>query len=459
MTLDCPHCGDSVNEVSRTGDKRYACGDCNMVISYEEIQPHLDELNVIDKRQQSATTKSDEEPNNEDIKDGNPTDNSPSHTLNERERIYQRGTNGLREIKKTRLENWLGTSEGVGNQTEQRILMVFERNESVHRNPHVLYNLLDDELNASASYLNTMVEDIFSPEEEHGDLLQSQGYTPWYSRGAGQGSRQIGRNVGGPMNATGSTGFSPNQSFGSQGQQQPPSQQQGSQEPEPQNGGGGAGEEVMTRDDAEVMMRQAMAQANSEDERNALLSGLSNATDEALQEMATNVGGLAGTIQKVVDEALVGYARENPQWVIENMDILQKVIGATEDMPGGDDSSSRTEPEQHQKVDSAIENITSGESSSPQPTVAQSAQPAAEPEPTEPNPDLDEEYLEKSDFDPMAADPDSSDPDDDTEPDTKPMPDGEAAKKSEETKQQFESESNETEDEDNSFDEIFGDLQ
>lgn len=430
-----------------------------MVIGYEDIQPHLDELMVNDKRQQSSTVESDEQPSTAEVEDDNSDNNSPNHSVNEREKIYQRGTDGLREIKKARLENWLGTSEGVGNQTEQRILMVFQRNESVHRNPHVLYNLLDDELNASASYLNTMVQDIFSPEEEHGDLLQSQGYTPWYSRGAGQGNQQVSRGMGGPMNATGSTGFSPNQGFSNQGGQQSPSQQQEGQEQGQPSEGGNPGQEAMTRDEAEVMMRQAMTQANSQEERNALLSGLSDATDEALQEMATNVGGLAGTIQKVVDEALVGYARENPQWVIENMDILQKVLGATEDMPGGDDGSSNKEPEQHQKVDDALENIAGGGGSSPQPTVAESASDTSQPQQADPNPDLNDEHMQDSEFDPMSAGPEDSETDNQPEPETKPTPDGEAAKKSQETKQEFESDSQDDSNEDDSFDEIFGDLQ
>jgi len=430
-----------------------------MVIKYDDVQPHLDSITVTDKRAQSQTVSKSEKDEPSQADDNSTNNSSPSHSLNEREKIYQRGTDGLKEIKKARLENWLGTSEGVGNQTEQRVLMVFQRNESVHRNPHVLYNLLDDELNASASYLNTMVQDIFAPEEEHGDLLQSQGYTPWYSRGAGQASSQMGGPVGGPMNATGRSGFSPNSGFGSGGNEQSQQQQQpsgGQSEPSPEMD---PGDETLTRDDAELMMRQAMAQADSQQERNALLSGLSDATDEALKEMATNVGGLAGTIQKVVDEALVGYARENPQWVIENMDILQKVLGATEDMPGGDSGGGSSEPEQHQKVDSALESITGGNNSSPEPTVAESTTSSPEPQQAERNPDLNEEHMAQSDFNPMSSGPEDSVAEDNQRPEPKPTPGDNEAKKAEEKRKQFESETDDGTSEDDSFDEIFGDLQ
>jgi hypothetical protein len=423
-----------------------------MVIKYDDVQPHLDELEVEDKREQSKTTKSSSDGSSNTTNDTDGDTGSPTHSVNEREKIYQRGTAGLKEIKKARLENWLGTSEGVGSQTEQRILMVFQRNESVSRNPHVLYNLLDDELSASASYLNTMVQDIFVPEEEHGDLLQSQGYTPWYNRGASQPSQQMGQNMGGPMNATGSTGFSPNQNFGSpDGQPQPDGNNGGSQ--------GDPGQDTMTRSEAEVMMRQAMEQASDNDERNALLSGLSNATDEALQEMATNVGGLAGTIQKVVDEALVGYARENPQWVIENMDILQKVIGATDDMPGSDDGSATVESKQDKKVDNALDNIASRQTSGSTPTVAQSPQQTKEPQQADPNPDLKDEHLDESGFDIMSASPDDPSPDEQSKPEPKPTPGEVEASKSEEIRQKFESDDGDSGEEDDTFDEIFGDLQ
>lgn len=261
------------------------------------------------------------------------------------------------------------------------------------------------------------------------------------------------------MNATGGSGFSPNQGFNEQGGQSQQSQQQQPSEPQQQGEEVGPGQEAMTRDEAEMMMRQAMSQAESEQERNALLSGLSDATDEALQEMATNVGGLAGTIQKVVDEALVGYARENPQWVIENMDILQKVLGATEDMPGDESGGGSSEPEQHQKVDSALESITGGNNSSPEPTVAESATSSPEPQQAEPNPDLNEEHMAESDFDPMSAGPEDSGAEDDGRPEPKPTPGDDEAKKAEEKREQFESETDDGTTEDDSFDEIFGDLQ
>jgi len=254
------------------------------------------------------------------------------------------------------------------------------------------------------------------------------------------------------MNATGASGFSPNQGFNDQGNQAQQPEQQQSED-------AGPGEEAMTRNEAEVMMRHAMEQTSSEQERNALLSGLSNATDEALQEMATNVGGLAGTIQKVVDEALVGYARENPQWVIQNMDILQKVLGATEDMPGGDSGDGSSKPKQDQKVDNALESITGANNPSPEPTVAESATSSPEPQQAERNPDLNEEHMAQSDFNPMSSGPEDSVAGDNQRPEPKPTPGDGEAKKAEEKRKQFESETDDGTSEDDSFDEIFGDLQ
>jgi hypothetical protein len=437
-----------------------------MVVSYDDVQPKLDELEVKDKRSQSKTTESSSDTSTNVQNDSNSNGGSPTHNLNEREKIYQRGTDGLKEIKQSRLENWLGTSEGVGSQTEQRVLMVFERNESVHRNPHVLYNLLDDELKASASYLNTMVQDIFAPEEEHGDLLQSQGYTPYYNRGATQQSQQASGGFGGPMNATGSTGFSPGNNQPNQQNQQPQqntqpqsrqprseSEAQSSQAPSTSN------EDVMTRDEAEMMMSQAVNQANTENQRNALLSGLSDATDEALQEMATNVGGLAGTIQKVVDEALVGYARENPEWVIENMDILQKVLGATEDMPGDGQDQASGQSNHDQKVDNALENLSGSTTSSSTPTVAQESRNIEEQTEAQANPDLNEEHMKESGFDPSEPPSNDTSDIDNSPPENKPTPGGETEQKSEKTKQEFESEEDNEDENKDSFDEIFGDLQ
>jgi len=238
------------------------------------------------------------------------------------------------------------------------------------------------------------------------------------------------------MNATGATNFAPGNAGMNQQQQQQGGMQQGGQGQQgqgqqQQNQGGG--NDGISREEAEMMMRQAVTQSNQEEDRRALLSGLSDATDEALREMAGNVGGLAGTVQRVIDEALVEYARENPEWVINNMDILQKVLGATEDM----DSGGSNEPEQSQedaKVDSALESITGQQNQNPQSQQTQQqqyntggqqqqnnpnrnpnnpVQQQNQPQNTQPqqqqakNPDIDNDLMGNSGFEPN---PDTQDP-------------------------------------------------
>lgn len=433
--MTCPHCEESIDSLTRTGERKYSCGSCNMVIKYDQVQPHLDEIEVIDKRNKggSSDDSNSNSNNNDSGSQSSPNqgnggmEQSPEQlqgstgAISDREKIYQRGPDGLREIKKERLKNWLANSEGVGAQTEQRIIMVFDRNESVHRNPHVLYNLLDDELSASASYLNTMVQDIFSPEEEHSELLNSQGYTPWHARAGQSSNMQQGMGMGGPMNATGSASFNPSQSQSSQSKSQQQQQMQQQQGGNQGNQSSSPGDNSISREEAEMMMHQAVNQANDQGERNSLMSGLSDATDEALREMASNVGGLAGTVQRVIDEALVEYARENPEWVIENMDILQKVMGATEDASSSEPTNQPQEPQEDAKIDSALDNISSNNTSPDTPSrnsqQVNQQQTAPEPEPPTPepadtqhdttpqetkdtNPDLDEEYMQESEFEP-----------------------------------------------------------
>ena len=421
--MTCPHCEDGIESLTRTGDNKYSCGKCNMVIKYDTVQPHLDEMEVTDKRGGGGSSD-----NNGNGSSGNSGNNSReaqrqaqqnesgggqsqgvNTPLSEREKIYQRGTDGLREIKKERLKNWLAQTDGVGAQTEQRIIMVFDRNDSVHSNPHVLYNLLDDEIGGSASYLNTMVQDIFAPEEEHSELLQSQGYTPWTMRNSQGGNMQQQPAQGGPMNATGATGFSPNQQNQMQQQRQP---QQGQQQQQSDDSGGGS--DGISREEAQMMMQQAVNQTENQQQQNALMSGLSDATDKALQEMASNVGGLAGTMQQVVNEALVSYARENPEWVIENMDILQKIIGATDDMGDGSSGGGTEQSEEDAKVDDALSNLggnNSGGSNPSRNTPAQTnTQPQTQPanqqqqqtQETEPQ----QTHQTQSEVDPMSASPD-----------------------------------------------------
>jgi hypothetical protein len=458
-----------------------------MVIKYDDIVHHLDEFEVVDKREKdksdndSSSTSQSSSPSNSKMsekKENNTIETQdiqqPQEAVSERERIYQRGPEGLKQIKKDRLEKWLDSSDGVGAQTRQRIMMVFERNDSVHKNPHVLYNLMDDELSASASYLNTMVQDIFAPEEEHSDLLTNQGYTPWFNRGGANQSNQM-QAQGGPMNATGSNRFDPGQSEQQQQQRKDDRQNQ------PQRGGE-TQDDSISKKEAEMMMAQAMSEADSQNERTALLSGLSDATDQALQEMATNVGGLAGTVQKVVDEALVSYARENPEWVIENMSVLQKVLGATEDMANSPNSDAE-QSQENQKVDDAINSLTSHQenndthskksSKDTSPTGVDNLNPPTsdtsssekvledESADAEKNPDIDEDLVGESDFDPQfdtdnfkANGNDLNEEEDKTTDSSFET----ATQEKEEVKNESANDSDEDGSQDSGFDDIFGDM-
>jgi hypothetical protein len=343
--------------------------------------------------------------------------------VSDREKIYQRGVDGLKEIKKARLESWLSSAEGVGNQAQDRILMLFERNEQVHKNPDILYNILDDESSASPSYINTVVEDVFQPERENEDLLMSQGYTPWFNRGnigsrQQQNTRMGGQRMGqgGPMNATGRNSFTGGQQQQNQqqySQQQQPQgqgqpQQQQSQQPQQKESSDSSSEsdsggDGISRQEAEMMMQQAVQQANENDNRGALAEGLSEATDDALREMASNIGGLAGTFQKVVDEALVEYAKNNPEWVIENMSILQKIIGSIDDVPGDAAGGSSEQPAQDQKVDSAVENLEPASDPAPDQSYNQRQAQPTQQQSRNPDLDLSRDDMTDSGFEPRDA--------------------------------------------------------
>lgn len=506
--MECPHCNEDIDKVYRTGDKKYPCGKCNMVIAYDQVQPHLDELEVVDKREENSNdgnnstgdtnASSPEGPVQPQEGQGQPMSGeeqpspNPGSTKSEREVIYQRGVEGLREIKKDRLKKWLAETDGVGAQTENRITMVFDRNESVHKNPHVLYNLLDDELSASASYINTIVQDVFAPEEDNSDLLESQGYTPWHRRSNMMGNAQQQAGQGGPMNATGATGFNPSQQANNAQQQQQQPQQQNQQQNQSSSSDDG-----ISKREAEMMMQQAVSEANSQGNQGALLSGLSDATDEALQSMAENVGGLAGTMQRVIDEALVQYARENPEKIIENMDLINSILEG--DAEGGAGAGQQNQPEENAKVDNALDNISGGNGgpdnpsrntgsqpsqtqsanqyggNKPQQTTEQTQEPQPDPgiteqtqgsEPNtetaeqtqEPNPDLDDELLGESGFEPeydTANFKGEGTPDTGTVGDTQDDPMSAAPPAEEEPEPDKNAQ---PADEDEAFDEIFGDM-
>jgi len=233
------------------------------------------------------------------------------------------------------------------------------------------------------------------------------------------------------MNATGTNSFNPQAAGGNQrqrqqqGQRAQPQQQQQAGGQQQSGSGSDSGDSGISREEAQMMMQEAVNQSKQDNRQGALMEGLSDATDEALQEMASNVGGLAGTMQTVIEEALVQYARENPEWVIENMDILQTIIGATGSSNSGDEAGDDNAPEEDAKVDNALDDIMSGSSGGQsqqdqrqqqggQQRSQQTQQSQSTPErASDPNPDLEltEEHLGDSGFEPsnMEASPQEAD--------------------------------------------------
>lgn len=507
-----------------------------MVIKYADtIKPNLNDLNVVDKRDDvgssnssgssNTTTSSTSSSGSSSNSSGDGLDQAVS-AQSEREIIKQRGTQGLKEIKKERLEGWLVNTDGVGEQTLSRIMMVFDRNRTVHTNPDVLYNLLDQELNAGATYINTIVNDVFQPEDEHSDVLQSKGYSPYGERGHDM-------NQHGSM---GSSGYNP--SFGGQPQQMQPQQSQSPQPQQTQQSQGSQGSQQsnssssssgISREEAEAMVRESMEASQGNSRGGALLDGLSDATDEAIREAASNIGGLAGTAQRVVESALVAKAQKDPEWVLENMGMLQTVLEASDD----GESQEPQQAEQDAQIDEALADLGGGMGNSQggnnQQQTSQHTQQVQEPEPQatqetqqpneqtyssgghmsasppqeqqseqsqqaqasggldsfnqtdtqepveetqqDPDPDLSDEHFEESGFQPQEEEERITLDDVRGAPPDAPKPDGEAAQKSQDKKQEFEtkvsedqsSEQSNTEqqrEEDQSeeqvFDEIFG---
>lgn len=415
--------------------------------------------------------------------------------VNERELIYRKGDEGLLELKAERLRDWLQDANGVGGQTESRIVRVFERNESVHSNPYALYNLLDDETSASPSYINTMVDDVFEPERQHEDLLKDQGYTPWFERTNGGGSFSQGsqRMMGGQQRSPQGGGMGgPPQRGGRQSQQYSSPQQQQAQQPQQESRRSQESDSGsdLSREEVAQMVTRGVRTAQEESEENPFVDGLSEATDEAIREMASNVGGLAGTANRVFEEALMNYAQENPEFIIENMDILQNVLGAAQGPEGGQQQQQQKQPSHTQQVDAAMQQIKQqqgGQQQQPQTGGGQPRQPQQqqqrqqrnpqhqtqqqsrnqqkEPE-SDSEPDVDfednvgpeeSEYSPPSEVDPQTDEPEekSSEPDGVEEvsepPEQKPSP------KPREESSSDEQNSSQSDKEDG-FDDIFGDM-
>lgn len=281
-----------------------------------------------------------------------------SEGINERELIYRKGEEGLLELKTERLKDWLQDAGGAGGQTESRILKVFQRNKSVHSNPYSLYNLLEEETTASGSYINTIVDDVFEPEREHEDVLENTGYTPFFRRSGGGGQfgnqHQSGPSMGGQRGGGQQYGQSAAQGrSGGMGRQQQQAHQgqQGQQSDDTEN---------LSKREVAQMISQGINTAQEQNEENPFRDGLSEATDEAVREMASNVGGLAGTANRVFEEALMSYAQDNPEFIIENMDFLQKALGAAQGPEDEQSGGQPQQPESTQKVDDALSQIGDG---------------------------------------------------------------------------------------------------
>lgn len=346
MAPDCPNCDNEIEELTRTGNKRYMCGNCARVQKYDTIEPYLDEIDVTDKRDSTGegNGKDKAEQSEPDSPDDAPSDTQQNPVAEdtgqktEREIIREEGYEGLKRIKERKLKEWLGTTDGVGAKTESRILKVFKEESMYSEEPSTLYNLLDDELSASPSYINTIVNSVFSPEYEHEDLLQQQGYTPFFRNG-GQSSQGGRNNMNGGYNG-------PN--GGNQGGGR---QNSGQQQQQSSSGGGG-----MTREEAVEMIR-ASSESNDQGSRRRGpgTEALDEATEQAIKNMADNMGGFFGMLQRVGEEALVQYFKQNPEKLVENMTLLNAFMNEAEQL---DDEPNVSE--QDQKVDDAIEDAMSG---------------------------------------------------------------------------------------------------
>lgn len=377
MAFTCQHCDEEPESVTRTGNKRYMCGACSKVVKFDDLNPHLDDLEVVDKRGGGSDSKSNSANSSNSNNDSSNNSNenvsqdsqgsqeaAPEITSNtgksNRDIIRERGREGLKEIKEDKLKQWLATTDGVGSKTENRILMVFRNEEMYSEEPNTLYNLLDDELNASPSYINTIVNSVFSPEYEHEDLLRNQGYTPFFASG-GQGGGGMGAQSMGPGNNRNNGYNSQQQGGGGMG-----GQQQGNQGGQQQTGGD------LTREDLMTAMQASQEQSEGGSRRRGPgTEAIDQATEEAIKNMANNMGGFFGTMQKVAEEALVSYFQQNPEKLVENMTLLNTF------MESGNGQNQENQPsEQDQKIDNAIQQATAGGGSSqPQQQESQSSQP------------------------------------------------------------------------------------
>lgn len=307
-----------------------------MVIAFDQVSAHLDDLEVEDKRGEMESDD-DEEP-----EPTNPRD-QPQHDMNERNIIYERGEEGLDQIKQERLQSWLQITDGVGAQTLDRIMMIFERNKVFRENPHALHSMLDEQMSASSAYINTMVQDVFEPEREHEDVLRQQGYVPWYHKDLPGGDQAMRQEARGMYNGSG----------GQQQQQGMMGMQPGQQQP----GGGGQG---MSMEEAVELIRQSQEDGDEPppSAREKIKHGMSEATDEAIRNAASEFGGFFSRINEIMMGSIEEYARENPEWIVENLDFLEKLLGEMPDKPSSDMGSESSDHDR--RIDDAVNRIQQG---------------------------------------------------------------------------------------------------
>lgn len=351
MSLECPHCGEEVTQFNRTGEKRYACDHCNKVIKHDTVKQYLDTIPVNDKWKK----KKEEEENNQGQDNSNNNNSQPDNTeanpnpvvsntgKTDREIISERGREGLKELKESRLREWLATTDGVGEKTENRIIKVFNSDDIHSKNPSALYSLLDDELTASPTYINTMVNNVFAPEYEHEDLLEDHGYTPFFKNG-NMGGVQSNQNMsnGFENRGQGNSGMT-QQGMSQQGQMQQQQPQQYAQE-----------SSSLSREEALEMIKASQDEEEQGSRRRGPgTEAIDEATQQAIKNMADNMGGFFGTLQRVGESALMAYFEKHPEKLVENMSLLQAFMD--------EDTNAQTqkeEPKENLKIDNAIEQAT-----------------------------------------------------------------------------------------------------
>ena len=85
--MECTHCDESIDRVIRTGERKYSCGACNMVIAYDDLSPNLDDLEVDDQRESDEPSTNDNNNSNSSGGSGNEMPTQQANPISEREKI------------------------------------------------------------------------------------------------------------------------------------------------------------------------------------------------------------------------------------------------------------------------------------------------------------------------------------------------------------------------------------